>query len=1030
MSMFRRRLLGLGALLVILGIIVGLPVVLFAVGANPVGAGLPAWDDVTRALTSPDDGTLAVGLIKVVAWLSWAFLTVSLLVEMFSRLRGIRVPRMPGLRVPQAVARGLVGAAVVLFVAVPSVNVAHAAPAPDHAGVAIERAMEQQAAQQAQDATAALVGHAVGQAWQSAAAADLVEPGEAALAGAEQRPTTAVHTVQRGESLWSIAESRLGDGHRFHEIVELNADLLDGRPSFLQVGWELTVPVADDHGKAGQDEGSAARTVTVAQGDSLSQIAQDELGDANRYPEIFEASRDIEQPGGARLSDPEVIDVGWSVQIPGVEPLDAVPQEVGAPLVAPPAPPGPDLDQPATAPAVEAASESGAPAPSADVVHTADGVGALLAAGVLTLLAARRRTVQRLRRPGQRVSLPSADVAGTEALLRTTADPMSVETVDAALRGLASSCAATGTPLPSVRACRLSSVAFDLYLAEPAALPEPWTGHADGTIWRLDARRAQEGRPDRAAAAPFPALVTIGHDERDGHVLLNLEHLGGLSVTGDEQRVREVLGALALELALSPWADDLQVTVVGGFDRLEDGLRTGRIRSVRSVDQVLADLAERVDRDRRALTAGGVADVVQARAAGVAPDAWTPEIVIVLGALTDQQRHQLDALTSSQPRVAVAVVTTGGQAAGWNLDLSGGRTPEQAVLGPVGLELRAQRLPTERYGHLLHLLGSADPDALEGRPERELSLAEVETIAPVDEPADLDDVDDPDATHVAGTPAARHRADGDETRVRPAGPSVEQIGLRAPRVTVLGAVDLHDAGGTVAPADRPRLLEVAAYLVLHPGATGKVIARDVQPGQRSVSEAGLSTQLSKLRRWLGTAPDGSEFLPRHQSGSGHVLHPAVSSDVGDWDLLIGGQPAAAPTENLESAIGLVGGEPFAGARGRRYAWAEPVRQRLVAEIVDASYELARRRILEGRWRAAEQAVAVGLSVEPAQESLWRMRILAAHQSRDVDTESRAVHALLTATGQLDCDLEPETARLLAALQHPRDGFDRLMANSL
>jgi LysM repeat protein len=60
--------------------------------------------------------------------------------------------------------------------------------------------------------------------------------------------------------------------------------------------------------------------VTVNRGDTLSEIAEEELGDANRYPEIFKASKTITQPGNRHLIDPDVIDVGWTLKIRGPEP--------------------------------------------------------------------------------------------------------------------------------------------------------------------------------------------------------------------------------------------------------------------------------------------------------------------------------------------------------------------------------------------------------------------------------------------------------------------------------------------------------------------------------------------------------------------------------------------------------------------------------------------------------------------------------------------------------------------------------------
>ena len=50
------------------------------------------------------------------------------------------------------------------------------------------------------------------------------------------------YTVKRGDSLWKIAEERLGDGTRYVELVALNEAVLDGRPDFLLPGTVLKVP--------------------------------------------------------------------------------------------------------------------------------------------------------------------------------------------------------------------------------------------------------------------------------------------------------------------------------------------------------------------------------------------------------------------------------------------------------------------------------------------------------------------------------------------------------------------------------------------------------------------------------------------------------------------------------------------------------------------------------------------------------------------------------------------------------------------
>lgn len=54
---------------------------------------------------------------------------------------------------------------------------------------------------------------------------------------------------------------------------------------------------------------AGARTYTVRPGDSLSKIARDQLGDASRWPSIFEANRD-------KISNPDLIHPGQVLTLP------------------------------------------------------------------------------------------------------------------------------------------------------------------------------------------------------------------------------------------------------------------------------------------------------------------------------------------------------------------------------------------------------------------------------------------------------------------------------------------------------------------------------------------------------------------------------------------------------------------------------------------------------------------------------------------------------------------------------------------
>ena len=90
--------------------------------------------------------------------------------------------------------------------------------------------------------------------------------------------------------------------------------MLDDRPDFIVSGSVLSIPQTIDLSGPEHDE-----TYVVEPGDTLSEIAEAELGDPMRYPEIYEASRDTVQSNGHKLSDPDLIRPGWRLTIPGSE---------------------------------------------------------------------------------------------------------------------------------------------------------------------------------------------------------------------------------------------------------------------------------------------------------------------------------------------------------------------------------------------------------------------------------------------------------------------------------------------------------------------------------------------------------------------------------------------------------------------------------------------------------------------------------------------------------------------------------------
>ncbi|KGN41043.1 LysM peptidoglycan-binding domain-containing protein [Knoellia aerolata] len=656
----RARLLGLTATLTILAVLIGIPATLVAIGANPVPDHVPTLDEAVTALTSRDDGTLTLQVLTVVAWLAWAFLAATLALELLSRVRGVTAPHLPGLTLPQTAARGLVGAAVLLFVAGPTVGLPTVTAAPAAAAApawtASPAATHPSTANLHQEATP--------------------HPARSTVARAQADPGR-THTVSRGESLWSIATTELSDGHRWAEVADLNPGV-NGPDWVIHPGTVLHLPPHTQNAAGTTASPTNAQTYTVQTGDTLSHIAQDRLGDPDRYPDIVEASRHTRQTDGRHLRDPDRIYPGWHLTIPGTSAgAPAAPARTATetpPLGVPDAPqtgtPGTGAKPADPSPLASAAPGSrsipsvngpGAPAPSASAAssrtHPPAGdpsdtatrtapdegtqtaapwvlaglVGGPVLAGSMWMLLRQRRAVQlRHRRPGRTIATPPPVLAPVEKTLATIASTTqpTVEFVDAVLRRLASARAHAGLPMPCVAAVEIGRHDLTLHLDAPAQLASPWTDLGNQARWSLpsgtDPADLGDLTPDQPA--PYPLLVTIGTSD-SGHVwLLNCEDLT-ITLTGEATYRDDFARYLAAEIACNPWSAWVTLDCVGIAAEVA-ALNPDRIRphttGTDPAAEVLAHAVNTIDRAHDHHN-----DVATARAHLAGADSWAPRMLLL-----------------------------------------------------------------------------------------------------------------------------------------------------------------------------------------------------------------------------------------------------------------------------------------------------------------------------------------------------------------------------------------------------------------
>lgn len=944
MSTFKTRLMGLAAALALVVFVAGVPALLVAIDATPTAETFD-WS----TLSAPDDGTVALGVIGVVAWIAWAIFTLSVVLDIAARVRSRRAPELPGLAVPQLAAGQLVGLATLLFISLPAVTAVATVPRAEAAPLHVpERTLT----------SPAVPSPAV-------AAPEPENQVEAADAHATDAQATEAYTVKRGDSLWKIANERLGDGTRYVELVALNRAILGDRPDFLDPGTVLRVPL-DVAGDVDADHSPVAPVYVVQPGDTLSEIAEDELGDATAYPEIVEASRSTIKPDGTQLSDPNLIRPGWRLTLPSTAEPAAPADQDGTP---PPHRPEPHSDVPTpqptpqpvpteqaepatpkaeqhpphdTNPATEGrADENAAGENDADendealpswVLPGLAGGGAALAGALLAVLRQHRRTQLRYRIPGRIIAPPPAELRHVEKSIHAsgTVTAPRVEHFDQALRTLGSA----ATPAPLAVTAALGSGAVDIVLAQPTALPPPWRG--DGIAWSISPSeittdQTGNGRIDNVA--PYPLMVSVGANDQGALVYVNLEALQTLALLGDPDRATALGRHIAAELSLNPWSTLVEIEALGIGDELAD-IDPNRLHSHDRNDTAFLD---------------HLANDLEAENPEMEPDQYR---VLIAAADTHDGGavgRVAKIVTSYAGRAGAAVITIGPDSRSADVELhltSGGRLTIDALgldLLPAGLTADEARAcatliditrdatnitaPATGSPRCSDSAGALTPELTEPRPQEgpagpssllPLAVRDYEKRAAVV----ADDLDALAPLTSADTEAQVTEQDAalDEDIAR-----WQASSLTGPKLTLLGPVTARTLGDPRKMAHRrPFYIELLAYLVLHP----KGVTADDVANAFGIRDDRARKDLGILRGWLGRDHrTGEQHLPNARQTHATGVHAtyAVHGIATDLDLFRrlrarGQSRGAAGIDDLRTALTLVSGEPFSDLRPSGWSW--------------------------------------------------------------------------------------------------------------
>lgn len=667
---------------------------------------------------------------------------------------------------------------------------------------------------------------------------------------------------------------------------------------------------------------SVTPTYTVVPRDTLWGIAQTQMRDPLRWREIFELNQGIVQADGRRLEDPNLILPGWNLRLPA------------------------DTDEPTTMPIADATT-----APTAPATHPVSPTAPTTA--------------------GRSATEPS--FAHTPTTISTT-HPATLQPSSASFDHRAS-------PTNAVDEANVLGISATV---------------AGGLLSFLTVARLARRRHRQPSAPVSPSARRVEahlRDTADSSVLAtvrraldalapSLAHTDALVLAMRHRRNGRVEVLLDTALADAPdgfeACDDPRSWITNGDTAALDGGGSGVASCIVTVgttsDQpVMIDLAT-----ARLVTVDGDPALVaawlhhaQVELATTTPDERVEVVLVgdpnldpiihghprletrrIVEALVELEHRDQDAGTDHDAGMTVIVSTR-------SLDTDSRARVERLVNDPARcvLAIVPSPLPASWHAHL----GSdglwLTPPGLLLDPCRigdDTALAITELLDPPNPPTF--DV-------------------SSEERLEPA--VTVHVAEWELEVRVLGPVDVM---GAARPFDRHKHLEIAVYLALHPDGVSDERLKTALWPDRAPSTTTFNTAISTTRHRLGRDSDGDVFLSHYAAvGRRYQLSPRAGSDWTRFQAHVARAAHAdreVTIDELRAALDLARGQPFAESYGFGWAWSEGHVATMEAAIADAAHHLASEYLEAGEPDQAIWAAMRGLLAAPADEVLYRDRMLA------------------------------------------------------
>ncbi len=476
--------------------------------------------------------------------------------------------------------------------------------------------------------------------------------------------------------------------------------------------------------------------------------------------------------------------------------------------------------------------------------------------------------------------------------------------------------------------------------------PRPWAHVPEIDSWTC----STDALHPSAAAARRPVMLPMG-TARGGVLLVNLEEVTPLTISGDASAVTAVLRAWVMNLLLAPHrvvaataAATAQLGAVGS-DRFITAPDAAALREFLASLGVDADVVVLDDADPRAaeLLPTTPCVITTAAAAGI----WDFRVAGHSAILSNDARNlslSLDAITSIDDD-------------GW----------EQLV---AGLLADAPPAPTQTVPTNGHRAAAATSSAPAPPAAAELGDDQVSPHIwvrvlgePVITPPDGRIIDDPGRSRVWTSVIAYLATVGRDGATRE---------------------ELRDCWGNASTVSDQSIRQTVSRIRGFLGSTA-----DGQP---------LLPELGRGGRRADSEPPQA-----------HRLDPLVLSDWERWQQIVGDSPATASDDALAEALALVRGPAFdvPANTAARYEWAKFLKDEITDAVPVAALQLASRRVDRGDQAGTVTAALAGLKANPQRQDLWRLALKATTDKVDLGTLGNQLRQAIPSG-----DIEPATRKLL------------------